>query len=50
MIHDTNFIKFSFIDWSKVFIMLKHVFYDLSYATVMSNMIKEMTKNVFGNS
>jgi hypothetical protein len=39
MTHATNFNKISFIDWSKMFIMLKHVFYDLSYATTMSNMI-----------
>jgi hypothetical protein len=32
-----------------MFIMLKHVFYYLSYATTMSNTIKEMTKNVFSN-
>ncbi len=37
MIHDVNFNKITFIGWSKVFIMLKHVFYDLSYATIMSN-------------
>jgi len=49
MTHDINFNKIAFIDWSKVFIMLKHVFYDLSYATTMSNMIKKMTKNVFNN-
>jgi len=30
MIHDTNFNKILFIDCSKVFIMPKHVFYDLS--------------------
>ncbi len=41
MTHDTNFNKIAFIDWSKVFIMLKHVFYDLSYATTMSNMNKK---------
>ncbi len=29
--------------------MPKHVFYDLFYAIMMSNMIKEMTKNVFIN-
>jgi len=29
--------------------MLKHVFYDLSYATTMFNMMKEMAKNVFNN-
>jgi len=42
MTHDTNFNKFIFIDWSKVFIMPKHVFYDISYVTIMSNTIKEM--------
>jgi hypothetical protein len=26
-------------------IIPKHVFYNLSYATIMSNTIKEMTKN-----
>jgi hypothetical protein len=46
MTHDVNFNKIIFIEWSKMFIMPKHVFYDLSYATTMSNMIKEMTKNV----
>jgi hypothetical protein len=49
MTHDTNFNKFEFIDWSKLFIILKHVFYDLSYATIMSNTIKEMIKNVLSN-
>jgi hypothetical protein len=49
MIHDINLNKVTFIDWLKVFIMLKHVFYNLSYATIMSNTIKEMTKNVFSN-
>jgi hypothetical protein len=29
--------------------MSKHLFYNLSYATTMSNMIKEMTNNVFNN-
>jgi hypothetical protein len=32
-----------------MFIMPKHVFYDLSYATTMSNKIKEMIRNVFNN-
>ncbi len=41
MIHDTNFNKVTFIDWLKMFIMPKHVFYNLSYATTMSNIIKE---------
>ncbi len=45
MIHDTNFNKIAYIDWSQVFIMPKHVFYDLSYATIMSNVIKEMKKS-----
>jgi hypothetical protein len=49
MTRDINFIKIIFIDWSKVFMMPKHVFYDLSYATIMSNMIKEMIKNVFNH-
>jgi hypothetical protein len=49
MIHDINLNKVTFIDWLKMFIMLKHVFYNLSYATIMSNTIKEMTKNVFSN-
>ncbi len=40
MIHDTTFNKITFIDWSKVLIMPKHVFYDSSYGTTMSNMIK----------
>jgi hypothetical protein len=41
MIHDINFNKIAFIDWSKMFIMPKHVFYDLSYVTTMSNTIKK---------
>jgi hypothetical protein len=41
--------KIAFIDWSKMFIMSKHVFYDLSYATKTCNAIKEITKNVFNN-
>ncbi len=42
MSHATNFInKITFIDWSKMFIMPKHVFNDLSYVTTMSNMTKE---------
>jgi hypothetical protein len=49
MIHNINFNKFSFIDWSKMFIMSKHVFYNLSYATTMFNMIKETNNNVFSN-
>jgi hypothetical protein len=48
-LHDTNFNQIPFIDWSKVFIMSKHVFYNMSYATIMSNMINKMTKNVFSN-
>jgi hypothetical protein len=39
MTHNTNFNKIAFIDWSKVFIMLKHVCYNLFYATIMSNTI-----------
>jgi hypothetical protein len=49
LIHDTNFNKITFCDWSKMFIMPKHVFYELFHATTMPNMIKEMTKNVFNN-
>jgi len=49
MTHDTNFNKITFIDWSNVFIMPKHVFYDFSYVNTMFNMIKEMTKQVFNN-
>jgi hypothetical protein len=49
MTHNINFNKITFIDWSKVFIMPKHVFYDLSYGTTMSNMIKKMIKNNFNN-
>jgi len=45
---NTNFNKIAFIDWFKMFIMPKHVFYDLFNAT-MSNMIKELIKNVFNN-
>jgi hypothetical protein len=49
MIHDNNLNKIVIIDWSKVFIMPKHVFYNLSYAIIMSITIKEMIKNVFSN-
>jgi len=49
MTHDINFNKISFIDWSKMFIMPKHGFYNLSYVITLSNTIKEMTKNVFSN-
>ncbi len=49
MIHDTNFNKIAFIDWSKVFIMPKYVLYNLSHATAMSNTIKKMTQIVFNN-
>jgi hypothetical protein len=48
MTHGNNFNKIVFIDCSKMFIMPKHVFYDLSYATIMSN-IKETIKNVSNN-
>jgi len=34
MIHDINFNKITFVDWSKMFIMPKHVFYDLSYVII----------------
>jgi hypothetical protein len=49
MTHDINFNKIAFIDWSKVFIMPKHVFYDLSYVITMSNMIKKSIDNIFNN-
>jgi hypothetical protein len=48
-LHDINFNKIAFIDWSKMFIVLKYVFYHLSYVTIMSNKIKERIKNVFNN-
>ncbi len=41
MTYDTNFNKITFIDWSKMFIMPKHVFYDLSYVITMFNTTKE---------
>jgi len=50
MIHNINFNKIVFIDWLKMFIIPEHVFYNLSYAITMSNMIKETIKNVFNNS
>jgi hypothetical protein len=50
MTHDTNFNQITFINWSKLFIMSKHIFYNLSYATTMSNMIKEMTMYLTINS
>jgi hypothetical protein len=34
MMHDINFNKITFVDWSKMFIMPKHVFYDLSYVII----------------
>jgi hypothetical protein len=49
MSHDIAFNKIAFIDWLKMFMMLKHVFYDLSYATIIFNMIEKMIKNVFIN-
>jgi hypothetical protein len=49
MTHDIHFNKIAFIDWSKMFIMPKHVFYNLSYAITIFIMIKEMIKNVFDN-
>jgi hypothetical protein len=50
MIHDTNLNKIAYIDWSQVFIMPKRVFYDLSYATIMSNVIKETKKSYLTTS
>jgi len=49
MTHNNNFNKIAFINWLKMFIMPKHVFYDLFYIVIMSKMIKETTKNVFSN-
>jgi hypothetical protein len=46
MTHGINFNKIAFISWFQLFVMPKHVFYNLSYATTMSNTIKEMIKNV----
>jgi hypothetical protein len=46
MTHNINFNKIAFIDQSKRFMMPKYVFYNLSYAITMSNMIKKMIKNV----
>ncbi len=49
MTHDTKFNKIAFIDCSKMFIMPKHVFYNLSYATIIFNMLKKLIKNVLNN-
>jgi hypothetical protein len=49
MTYDINFNKIAFIDWSKMFIMLSHVFYELSYVITMFNIIVKMIKNVFSN-
>jgi hypothetical protein len=49
MTQNTNFNKIAFIDWLKIFVMPKHVFYDWFNVTTMSNMIKESNKNVFNN-
>jgi hypothetical protein len=34
MIHDINFHKITFVDRYKIFIMPKHVFHNLFYATI----------------
>jgi len=47
MIRDVNFNKITFIDWSQMFIMPKHVFYDLSYAIIMSNVPLEKWFKMF---
>jgi hypothetical protein len=47
MIHDININKITFIDWSKMFIMPKCVFYNFSYAIIMFNMIKKWLKMYF---
>jgi hypothetical protein len=50
MIHDTDFNKIAIIDRSKMFIMLKTCFQKLVLCNyIMSNTIKETTKNVFKN-
>jgi hypothetical protein len=49
MTHDIIFNKITFINWSKMFVMQEHVFYDLSYATIMYNTIEKMIENVFNN-
>jgi hypothetical protein len=49
MPHDIHFNQIELIDWSKMFIMSKDVFCNLSYAITISNMIKEMIKNIFNN-
>jgi hypothetical protein len=41
MTYYINFNTITFINWSKVFIMSKHVFYNLFYAITMSNKIKK---------
>jgi hypothetical protein len=45
MTRDTNFNIIASIYWFKVFIMPKHVFYDLLYATTISNMTLKMTNS-----
>jgi hypothetical protein len=40
MIHDINFNKIAFIDWSNMFVIPKRVFYNLFYVITMFNMIK----------
>jgi hypothetical protein len=47
--YDTNFNKITIINWSKVFIMPKHVFYNLIYAIITFNTIHETTKFFFNN-
>ncbi len=49
MIDNINFNKIAFNNWSKMFIMPKHVFYNLSYVTTMFNTIKKTIENVFNN-
>ncbi len=49
MNHDINFNKIAFVDLSKMFIMPKHVFYDLFYITTMFSMIKKMNNVFFSN-
>jgi hypothetical protein len=50
MTRDTNFNIIAFIDWFKMFIMPKHVSYNLFYATTMSKMIYKITNSSLATS
>jgi hypothetical protein len=49
MIHNINFNKIIFIDWSETFIMPKHVFFDLFDANTMSNILQMIKNQYFEN-